>query len=214
MESISLKLKLAESELKDFVTYSYLNIMNNSAIHSNKQRGIYSEIIIPDNSGVYQSASGPDDNLYISTQQRQKIPKATALSKKEPALQPGGRATQKRKTMEKLEKIIVKIGQDDDFDLRVEPKVFLFSPRWCSPTTPSLAESHERSQSTARRKNTPVSAYKGCLPKKVPLNISKASTLRRRDGNHGFLSTILTIHYLMIIRSCILGLISIFIDYF
>lgn len=103
--------------------------MNNSAIHSNKQRGIYSEIIIPDNSGVYQSASGPDDNLYISTQQRQKIPKATALSKKEPALQPGGRATQKRKTMEKLEKIIVKIGQDDDFDLRVEPKVFPFSPR-------------------------------------------------------------------------------------
>jgi hypothetical protein len=113
--------------LNDFCNLShYLNIMNNSAIHSNKQRGIYSEIIIPDNSGVYQNTSGgPDDNLYISTQQRQKIPKAAALSKKEPAFQQGGRATQKRKTMEKLEKIIVKIGQDDDFDLRVEPKVFL-----------------------------------------------------------------------------------------
>jgi hypothetical protein len=36
--------------------------MNSSAIHSNKQRGIYSEIIIPDNSAVYQNqiGGGPD----------------------------------------------------------------------------------------------------------------------------------------------------------
>lgn len=34
--------------------------MNTSAIHSNKQRGIYSEIIIPDNSVVYQSQLAQD----------------------------------------------------------------------------------------------------------------------------------------------------------
>jgi hypothetical protein len=36
--------------------------MNSSVIHSNKQRGIYSEIIIPDNSGIYQNqlVGGPD----------------------------------------------------------------------------------------------------------------------------------------------------------
>jgi hypothetical protein len=36
-------------------------------------------------------------------------------------------------------------------------------------------------------------------PKKVPITISKASILRRRDDNRGFLSTILTIPYLMTI---------------
>ena len=36
--------------------------MNNSGILSNKQRGIYSEIIIPDNSTIYQNqvVGGPD----------------------------------------------------------------------------------------------------------------------------------------------------------
>jgi hypothetical protein len=101
--------------------------MNNSAIHSSKQRGIYSEIIIPDNSLNYQNQiiGGPDESLYINTQQRQKIPKATALPKKDNAFNLNNRASQKRKTMEKLEKIIVKIGQDEDFDLKVEPKVLM-----------------------------------------------------------------------------------------
>lgn len=82
-------------------------------------------MIIPDNSVIYQNQpiSGPDESLYINTQQRQKIPKANALPKKDSAFNLNSRATQKRKTMEKLEKIIVKIGQDEDFDLRVEPKV-------------------------------------------------------------------------------------------
>lgn len=85
-------------------------------------------MIIPDNSVTYQNApiGGPDESLYINTQQRQKIPKANALPKKDSAFNLNNRATQKRKTMEKLEKIIVKIGQDEDFDLRVEPKVTPF----------------------------------------------------------------------------------------
>jgi len=101
--------------------------MNNSAIHSNKQRGIYSEIIIPDNSALYQGGlvGGPDDSLYVHTQQRQKIPKANALPKKDSNFSLNNRASQKRKTMEHLEKIVVKIGADDDFDLRVEPKVII-----------------------------------------------------------------------------------------
>ena len=100
--------------------------MNPNAIQSNKQRGIYSEIIIPDNSGVYQNqlVGGPDESLYINTQQRQKIPKASALPKREDKFTVNGRTNNKRKTMEKLEKIAVKIGNDDDSsDLRVEPKV-------------------------------------------------------------------------------------------
>jgi hypothetical protein len=100
--------------------------MNGSFIHSNKQRGIYSEIIIPDNSGVYQSqlVGGPDESLYINTQQRQKIPKASALSQKNGKFTLNNRANNKRKTMEQLEKIVVKIGTEDDSgDLRVEPKV-------------------------------------------------------------------------------------------
>jgi hypothetical protein len=58
--------------------------MNNSRINTNKQRGVYSEIINPDNSVIYHNATitGPDESLYISTQQRQKIPKATGLTKK------------------------------------------------------------------------------------------------------------------------------------
>ena len=101
--------------------------MNNSAVHSNKQRGIYSEIIIPDNSGLYQNqlVGGPDESLYINTQQRQRIPKANALPKRDKTFAMNGhsRAQTKRKTMEKLEKIAVKVGMDDDTDLRVEPKV-------------------------------------------------------------------------------------------
>lgn len=100
--------------------------MNSSAIHSNKQRGIYSEIIIPDNSGVYQNqlVGGPDESLYINTQLRQNRPKASALPKKDQTFTLNNRATQKRKTMEQLEKIAIKIGQGDDLnDLRVEPKV-------------------------------------------------------------------------------------------
>lgn len=78
--------------------------MNNSAIHSNKQRGIYSEIIIPDNSTIYQNqlVGGPDESFYINTQQRQKIPKASALPKKDNNFNINNRASQKRKTMEKL----------------------------------------------------------------------------------------------------------------
>jgi hypothetical protein len=58
--------------------------MNNSTITTNKQRGVYSEIINPDNSTIYHNATitGPDESLYISTQQRQKIPKAVGISKK------------------------------------------------------------------------------------------------------------------------------------
>lgn len=58
--------------------------MNNSTITTNKQRGVYSEIINPDNSIIYHNATttGPDESLYISTQQRQKIPKAVGISKK------------------------------------------------------------------------------------------------------------------------------------
>lgn len=99
--------------------------MNSSAIHSNKQRGIYSEIIIPDNSVIYhnQLVGGPDESLYINTQQRQARPKASALPKKNNNFNLNSRVTQKRKTMEQLEKIAVKIGQEDLSDLRVEPKV-------------------------------------------------------------------------------------------
>lgn len=65
--------------------FDSLNIeMNNSRITTNKQRGVYSEIINPDNSTIYHNTTitGPDESLYISTQQRQKIPKAIGLSKK------------------------------------------------------------------------------------------------------------------------------------
>jgi len=120
--------------------------MNNSAVHSNKQRGIYSEIIIPDNSGVYQNqlVGGPDESLYINTQQRQRIPKASALPKRDNNFSLNGKATQKRKTMEKLEKIAVKIGAEDDFDLRVEPKVVILILRSWNPTIPFQAEFPER----------------------------------------------------------------------
>jgi len=47
--------------------------------------------------------------------------------------------------MEKLEKIVVKIGGgDDDFDLKVEPKVVINLCRSCSPTIQFLAESLEK----------------------------------------------------------------------
>lgn len=93
--------------------------MNNSTITTNKQRGVYSEIINPDNSLIYRDATitGPDESLYISTQQRQKIPKAVGLSKKPDISK--NKLQEKRKTMEKLERITAKAAQDDDFDLRV-----------------------------------------------------------------------------------------------
>ena len=117
--------------------------MNSSFIHSNKQRGIYSEIIIPDNSGIYQGqlVGGPDESLYVHTQQRQKIPKASGLSKKNGTFSAHNRANQKRKTMEQLEKIVIKIGNDEDSsDLRVEPKVFPLLCRSCSHMIPFRAE--------------------------------------------------------------------------
>lgn len=100
--------------------------MNTSTINSNKQRGVYSEIINPDNSVLYQNASvEEDEGLYVNTQRRQKIPRANALKSKE-AINQLARQSQTQKTMKKLEKIAVKIGQDDDeFDLKVEPKVTL-----------------------------------------------------------------------------------------
>jgi hypothetical protein len=78
--------------------------MNTSSLSTNKQRGIYSEIIIPDNSAIYHNTvgGGPDESLYINTQQRQKIPKANALNRQGNSFNPSSRATQKRKTMEKL----------------------------------------------------------------------------------------------------------------
>lgn len=138
--------------------------MNNSAIHSNKQRGIYSEIIIPDSSGVYQNGlgGGPDESLYVNTQQRQKIPKASALPKKDNNFNLNSRASNKRKTMEKLEKIVVKIGQDDEFDLRVEPKVLSIQCRSWSPTTPFPGECPARLLLTAAKRSTPVSASSSC----------------------------------------------------
>lgn len=59
--------------------------MNTSAISSNKQRGVYSEIINPDNSALYQGtgAVNPDESLYINTQRRQKIPRANGLKSKD-----------------------------------------------------------------------------------------------------------------------------------
>ena len=88
--------------------------MNTSTINSNKQRGVYSEIINPDNSALYQNApaGAPDDSLFINTQRRQKIPKANALKSKGTISQ-FARQTEKRNTMEKLEKIAVKVGQED-----------------------------------------------------------------------------------------------------
>jgi len=58
--------------------------MNASQISSNKQRGVYSEIINPDNSALYQNTQigGPDESLFVNTQKRQKIPKANALRSK------------------------------------------------------------------------------------------------------------------------------------
>ena len=58
--------------------------MNTSVISSNKQRGVYSEIINPDNSALYQNSAigGPDESLYINTQKRQKIPRANGLKAK------------------------------------------------------------------------------------------------------------------------------------
>lgn len=58
--------------------------MNTSMISTNKQRGVYSEIINPDNSALYQNGTvgGPDESLFINTQKRQKIPKANALKSK------------------------------------------------------------------------------------------------------------------------------------
>lgn len=77
--------------------------MNTSAISTNKQRGVYSEIINPDNSAFYQASSigGPDASLFIKTQQKQKIPKANALRSKGTISQIA-RHKEKRNTMEKL----------------------------------------------------------------------------------------------------------------
>ena len=156
--------------------------MNNSALHSSKQRGIYSEMIIPDNSVSYQNQpiAGPDESLYINTQQRQKIPKANALPKKDPAFNLNSRATQKRKTMEKLEKIIVKIGQDEDFDLRVEPKVNAHLGRSWSPTIPSPDECPARWPSTARRRSTRASASTSSSQRKVH-RLTRRHRLRRAE---------------------------------
>lgn len=48
----------------------------------NKQRGIYSEVINPDNSILYNEGSllGPDQSMLITTQPRQKVPKAMTLN--------------------------------------------------------------------------------------------------------------------------------------
>lgn len=158
--------------------------MNNSALHSSKQRGIYSEMIIPDNSVAYQNQpiAGPDESLYINTQQRQKIPKANALPKKDSAFALNSRATQKRKTMEKLEKIIVKIGQDEDFDLRVEPKVTSQLGRSWSPTIPYQDECRGRWPSTARRRSTPGSASTSSSPRRVHLLAHRHRLRRTQEG--------------------------------
>ena len=158
--------------------------MNNSALHSSKQRGIYSEMIIPDNSVTYQNQpiGGPDESLYINTQQRQKIPKANALPKKDSAFNLSSRATQKRKTMEKLEKIIVKIGQDEDFDLRVEPKVALLLARLWSPTTRYPDECRARWPSIERRRSTRASASTSSSPKKVRLAPRRHRLRRAEEG--------------------------------
>lgn len=98
--------------------------MNASVISSNKQRGVYSEIINPDNSALYEgnTIARADESLFINTQKRQKIPRANALKSKGDISQMA-RHKEKRNTMEKLERIAVKVGQEDEFDLRVEPKV-------------------------------------------------------------------------------------------
>ena len=46
----------------NFIIFLIIEMNGSSVIHSNKQRGIYSEIIIPDNSAVYQNGlvGGPD----------------------------------------------------------------------------------------------------------------------------------------------------------
>jgi hypothetical protein len=77
--------------------------MNTSVISSNKQRGVYSEIINPDNSALYQgNALGEaDESLFINTQKRQKIPRANALKSKGDISQLA-RHKEKRNTMEKL----------------------------------------------------------------------------------------------------------------
>ena len=77
--------------------------MNTSAISSNKQRGVYSEIINPDNSALYQNtnAGKPDDSLYINTQQRQKIPRANGLKSKAGVNQTAS-FVDKKKAKEKL----------------------------------------------------------------------------------------------------------------
>lgn len=77
--------------------------MNSNVISSNKQRGVYSEIINPDNSALYQNSAigGPDESLFINTQKRQKIPKANALRSKGDINQLA-RHNEKRSTMEKL----------------------------------------------------------------------------------------------------------------
>lgn len=62
--------------------------MNTSIVSNNRQRGVYSEIINPENSlamGVWltltqnNALTGPDSSLLIITQQRQHVPKATGL---------------------------------------------------------------------------------------------------------------------------------------
>lgn len=77
--------------------------MNSNVISSNKQRGVYSEIINPDNSALYQSSAigGPDESLFVNTQKRQKIPKANSLKSKGDINQLT-RHNEKRSTMEKL----------------------------------------------------------------------------------------------------------------
>ncbi len=109
--------------------------MNQSRITSNKQRGVYSEIINPDNSILYQNTvmEGPHESLYISTQQRQKKPKANPISRHKGIKQETNRETaeemhreraaNKRKTMEKLERLGARVDEEDEFCLKVEPKV-------------------------------------------------------------------------------------------
>ena len=77
--------------------------MNTSAISSNKQRGVYSEVIYPKNSenGQNSFAGDPDESLFINTQRRQKIPRANALKSKGEISQ-FARHKEKRSTMEKL----------------------------------------------------------------------------------------------------------------
>jgi hypothetical protein len=77
---------------------------------------------------------------------------------------------------------VVKIGADDDFDLRVEPKVMMITFRLWSHTILFPEECHGKWQLIAEKRNMPALVLTSFCPKKVPNSLFRHRFCIKKEG--------------------------------